>query len=130
MDTKRNKDSKICRKIALLGLFFSRQKRTKTPRKKQNHQTTPKNKKNTFLHVGKQSPIFKFVVFFFKMHSFISAKLCFAENTIEIVFSAEHSFCVSQIVKPPLEAPSQNGTFEGKRAILGFPLCPQKPLFL
>ena len=30
----------------------------------------------------------------------MSAKLYFAENTIKIVFSAEHSFCASQIVNP------------------------------
>ena len=41
-----------------------------------------------------------------------------------MVFSAEHSFCVSQIVKPPFEAPSQNGF---KSAVLGFPLCLLKP---
>ena len=48
---------------------------------------------------------------FLNLHSFISAKLCFAENTIKMVFSAEHSFCVSRIVEPPFEAPSQNGTW-------------------
>ena len=54
------------------------------------------------------------------------AKLCPAENNIKIVFSAEHSLCVSQIVKPPFEGKAQNG----KSAILGFPLRPLKPLFL
>ena len=34
---------------------------------------------------------------FFNLRSPISAKLCLAENTLEIVFSAEHNFCVSQI---------------------------------
>ena len=34
----------------------------------------------------------------------MSAKRCCAESTIKIVFSAEHSFCVSHIVKPSFEA--------------------------
>ena len=44
------------------------------------------------------------------------------------VFSAERSFCVSQIVKTLVKAPSQNTVFQTKSAILGFPLCPLKPL--
>ena len=62
---------------------------------------------------------------FFNLHSFI------AENTIILLFSAEHSFCVSQIVKDLFrEAPSQNVTSATKSAILGFPLCLLKRLFL
>ena len=86
-------------------------KRTKTQRKI--NKTTKKQIKN-FLHVGKQPPIFGKFLFFFNLHSFISAKLCFAENTIKIVFSAEHSFCISQIVRSTFEAPSQNGTLATK----------------
>ena len=53
----------------------------------------PKHRpKTSFLHFGKQPPIFGNFCFFFKLHSFMSAKLCFVENTIKIVFSAEHSF--------------------------------------
>ena len=33
--------------------------------------------------------------------------LCFAGNTIEIMFSAKHNFCVSQIAKAPLRHPFQ-----------------------
>ena len=58
--------------------------------KKQNHQNQ-KNDKN-LLHSGKPPPIFVKCLFFIKLHSLMSAKLCFAENTIKIVFSAEHSF--------------------------------------
>ena len=73
----------------------------KTQEQKHRQQKTkpPKNKKKpyqkkTFLHFGKQ-PLFLVNVlcfFFIKVHSFMSTKLCFAENTIKIVFSAEHSF--------------------------------------
>ena len=63
------------------------------------------------------SSLFLVNVYFFNLHSLISAKLCFAESTTKIVFSEEHSLCVSQIVKPPFEAPSQNGTFATKNAI-------------
>ena len=65
--------------------------------KKHKEKTKPPNNnkhkpKNTFLHVGKDPPIFGKSFLFFKLHSFISAKVCFAENTIKIVFAAEHSF--------------------------------------
>ena len=76
------------------------------------------------------NPQFLVNVLFFSTYTLLFCKAVFAENTIIIVFSAEHSFCVSQIVKPPFEALSQNGTFATKSAILGFPLCLLKPLFL
>ena len=42
----------------------------------------------------------KFMLFC-NLHSFISAKLCFLSLSLSpIVFLAEHSFCVSQIVNP------------------------------
>ena len=99
-----------------------RKTKTKPPPKK-----TDQN--NTFLHFGKQALMFDNCLLC-KLHSFMSAKLCLLNNTIKIVFSAEHSFSVSQLVKPPFEAPSQNGTFATNSAILGFPLCLLKPLFL
>ena len=46
------------------------------------------------------------------------------------MFSAEHSFCVSQTVKTLFEDPSQNTPLQTKSAILGFSVCPLKPLFL
>ena len=59
----------------LLGAFSppKRTKKTKRP---------PPPKKN-LLHVGKQTQIFGKFLLFFNLHSFISAKLCFAENTIK-----------------------------------------------
>ena len=72
----------------LCGPFY----KTQAQNHRGNKTTQKKNRpKNTFLHFGKQPLIFgKFL--FFKLHSFMSAKLCFAENTIKIVLSAEHSF--------------------------------------
>ena len=75
-----------------------------------------------------KTPIFWQISGFFNLHTFISAKLCFAENTIKIVFSAE-SLRASQIAKTPFKAPSQNGTSATKVLFLGFPLCLLKPLF-
>ena len=69
------------------GLLCTKQKHRNTEKpKKQNHQNPKKDQKNTFVHSGKP-PLF---LFFFG--SLMSAKLCFAGNTIKIVFSAEHSF--------------------------------------
>ena len=85
---------------------------------KQN-KTTPKRKwpKNTFLFAFWQTIPFFVNVCFFKVHSFMSAKLCFVENTINIVFSAEHSFlCITDSKTPE----TQNGTFENQKCHFGF----------
>ena len=76
------------------------------------------------------NPLFLVNFCFFQLTLFYFCKaVCVAENTIEIVFSAEHSFCASQIAKPPFEGPSQNGPFETKSAILGFPCACWSPYF-
>ena len=72
---------------------FYQTKHKNTSNKKQNH---PKKKTTKPPIVGK-------LFFFVKFHSFMIAKLCFAENTLRLVLSAGHSFCVSQIVKPRFE---------------------------
>ena len=113
-------------KNCLLGLS-PKTKRTKTKSKKTKHQ---KKQKRKHLFVCWQTTPNFWQFLFFNLDSFISAKLYFAENAIEIVFSAEHSFCVSEIVKTPFEAPSPNGIFVTKSAIWGFPLCLLKPLLL
>ena len=88
---------------SLLGPLYKtqaqkhRQQKNKTTKKQNKHA-----QKNLFAF-WQTTPIFGNFLFFFKLHSFMSTKLCFAENTIKIVFSAEHSFCVSQIVKPLFE---------------------------
>ena len=45
----------------------------------------------------KQNPMF-LVIVFSQLTPFSMQKRCFAESTIKIVFSAEHSFCELQIV--------------------------------
>ena len=79
---------------SLFGPFYKTHDKN-TGNEKQNHQKAKNKKtyqKKTFLHFGKQPHVFGKVLFLFKLHSFMSTKLCFAENTIKIVFSAEHSF--------------------------------------
>ena len=66
------------------------------------------------------NPLFLVNFCSFQLALFYYCKAVFAENIMKIVFSAEHSFCVSQIVKRPFEAPSPNGTFATKSAIFGF----------
>ena len=56
--------------------------------KKQKRKNIPKKDLFAFWQT---TPIFGKSLFLFKLHSFMSTKLCFAENTIKIVFSAEHS---------------------------------------
>ena len=61
----------------------------------------------------------------------MSTKLCFAENTIKIVFSAEHSFLGITDSKAPFRGKTKNGTFATKSAILGFsPVPAETPIFV
>ena len=116
--------------MAFLG-FFSKEK-IKHTKKKQNHQTTTTTKqtKKTPFCMLANTPLFLVTFCFFKLHSFISAKLCFAENTIKIVFSAEHSFQVSQIVKPLSRPLPKMALLQPKVPFWALPLCLLKPLFL
>ena len=60
----------------------------------------------------------------------MSTKLCFAENTIKIVFSAEHSFCASQIVKPLFEG-KPKWHFCNQKCHFGFsPVPAETPIFV
>ena len=108
--------------MAFVGLF-TKHRHKNTGNKKQNHRKAKKKKnipKKTFLHFWQTTTIFgKFLVF--KLHSFMSTKLCFAENTIKIVFSAEHSFCVSQIVKPLFEGKPKIALLQPKVPFWVFP---------
>ena len=114
------KNLQICRKITFLGLLQN--KRTKLRERNKTTRNPSPPKKHLF---ACWQTTLQFLVnsAFFNLRSFISAKLCFSENSIKIVFSAEHSFCLSQIVKPPFEAPSQSGMFATHSAIWGFSPC-------
>ena len=84
---------------SLLGPF----KKTKAQKHGQQKAKPPKTKmtKKHLIAFWQTTPFLVILCFFFKLYSFVSAKLCFAENTIKIVFSAEHSFCVSTDRKTP-----------------------------
>ena len=90
---KKKKNFSNCRKNNLFGPFYfyktqaqkHRGKETKPPKYK-------KQTKKTSFCILASNPLFLVNFCFFKLHSFMSAKLCFAENTIKIVFLAEHSF--------------------------------------
>ena len=85
---------------SLFGPFY-KTKEQKQKKNRQNQQT------NTFLHVGKQPLVL--------VNSFFNLHPLFLQSCVE------HSFCVSQRVKPHLETPSQNGTSAAKSAMVGFP---------
>ena len=76
----------------------------------------------------KNNPLF-FINFLFFQHTvFVFEKLCFAENTIKIVFSGKHSFSETQLSKPTFSTMSKNTFF--KETVSGFGQFPLKPLFL
>ena len=66
----------------------------------------------------KNNPLF-FINFLFFQHTiFVFEKLCFAENTIKIVFSGKHSFSKTQLVKPTFWTMSKNTFFKEKVSFL------------
>ena len=81
-----------------------------------NIKTLQKNKpqKTPFCHVQNQPTIFHKFSFFFQHTGFVFEKLCFAENTIKIVFSGKHSFSKTQLVKPTFSTMSKNTFFKEK----------------
>ena len=103
--------------------FFSKQKHKD---KKQNHHTT-KNKQKTPFCMLANTPLF--LVMFFSSYT-----LYFRKAVLRWKHYKNSAFSRTQLLgitdsKAPFEAPSQNGTFATKSAILGFPLCLLKPLF-
>ena len=71
-----------------VGLLCTKQKHRNTEKPKKTKPPKPKKApKKHLCPFWQTTPIF---CFFFLL-SLMSAKLCFAENTIKIVFSAEHS---------------------------------------
>ena len=79
--------------------------------------------------VLKQNPLLLSNFLFFWTCSRSLQKLFFAENTITIVSSAEHSFCGSQVVNSLLETPIQN-TLSPQKVIFWFSHVPAETLFL
>ena len=80
-----------------------------------------KNKppKNTILPCS-NNPLFFINFLFFSTYSSCFWKLCFAENTIKLVFSGKHSFSKTQLVKPTFSTMSKNTLFQKKVSFLLF----------
>ena len=89
-----------------------------------------KPKKHHFANVQKQPTIFHKFSVFFQHTIFVFEKLCFAENTIKIMFPGKHSFSKTQLVKPSFSTMSKNTFFQKKVSFLFFLQFPLKPLFL
>ena len=78
----------------------------------------------------KNNPLF-FINFLFFQHTvFVFEKLCFAENTIKIVFSGKHSFSETQLVKPTFSTMSKT-PFSKKRCHFWFwAISTETPIFI
>ena len=75
------------------------------------------------------NPQFGEFQFFFYLHSFISAKLCFAENTI--FKAAEHSFVYHTDSKNPFWGPFPKHPFSNQKCHFRFsPYVRRKPYFV
>ena len=111
------------------GLFGTKQNHRNTEKKKPNHQNQKSDEKTTFLHSGKPPPIFVKFLFLSKyILSCLQSCVCW-KHYKNNVFSGTQLLGITDC-KPPFRGKTQNGTFATKSAILGFPLCPLKPLFL
>ena len=90
-----------------------------TPKTNHNNtKTSQKNQKAPFCDVQKQPTIFHTFSVFFQHNFFVFEKLCFAENTIKIVFSVKHSFSKTQLEKPTCSTMSKNTFFKEKVSFL------------
>ena len=76
------------------GLFQTTNKNTDKKNK------TTKNKNRNRRHLSACWQTTPYFWYLFQLTLFYFCKLCFAENTKKTVFSAEHSFSVSEIVSP------------------------------
>ena len=113
------------------GLFWTKQKHRNTENKKKHQNNKKVTKYNTFLHSGKPPPIIVKFLFFIKLHSLMSAKHVLRWKLYKnSVFSRAQLLGITNS-KAPVEAPSQNGTFATKSAILGFtPVPAETPIFI
>ena len=99
--------------LTLLKQCQTYQKQTFLILKPQKNQT-----QKTPFAMLKNNPLF-FINFLFFQHTvFVFEKLCFAENTIKIVFSGKHSFSKTQLVKPTFSPMSKNTFFQKKVSFL------------
>ena len=128
-----NKIDKKPLKLQENSLFGPFLQNTRTKSQATKNRNTKKQKKHTqktpFCILANHHPIFVKFLFFMKVHSFRSTKLCLAENTIKIVFSAEHSFQASQIVKPLLEWKPKMALLQPKVPFWVFPCVRWNPYF-
>ena len=98
----------------LLELCQTHQKQTTITLKTSKKQT----QKTPLCHVQKQPTSFHKFSVFFQHTIFAFEKLCFAENTIKIVFSEKHSFSKTQLVKPTFSPMSKNTFFKENLSFL------------
>ena len=93
-----------------------------TPKSNHNNTKTSKktNPKKKHFAMFKNNPLFFINLLFFQQTIFAFEKLCFAENTIKIVFSVKHSFSKTQLVKPTFSPMSKKTPFSKKRCHFWF----------
>ena len=84
-----------------------------------NIKTWKRKKQKNLFAMFKNNPLFFISFCFFQHAALLLHLLCFGENTITIVFSEEHSFSKTQLVKPTF-SPMSNKTFFKKRCHFWF----------
>ena len=126
---KVEKTSKIAGKLPFRAFFNNTKAQKHRGQKNKTTQNNKKQTKNTILHFGKQPPIsVKFLCFQVTLFHVCKA-VCGWKHYKNSVSSRTQLWGITDS-KARFEAPSQNGTFATKSAILGFPMCLLKSLFL
>ena len=117
------------------SLFWAFLQNTRTKTQATKNKTTKKQKKNIPkkhpFAFWQTTPYFcKIFVFFYQGTFFQVYKAVFCwKHYKNSVFSKTQLSGITDS-KTPCRGKTQNGTFATKSAILGFPMCPLKPLFL
>ena len=78
----------------------------------------------------KNNPLFFMNFLFISTYSFVFEKLCFAENTIKIVFSGKHSFSKTQLVKPTFSTMSKTPFSKKRCHFCFFAISAETPIFI
>ena len=124
-----NKIDKKPLKLQENSLFTKHKTKTQATKNKTTKKQKKTYQKKTFLHFGKQ-PLF-LVNFCFCSSCILSCLqscVCW-KHYKNSVFSRARLLGITDS-KTPFRVKTPNGTFATKSAILGFPLCLLKPLFL
>ena len=115
-------------KTSIFNHFWNNARHTKN--KPFNIKTSKNKPKTPFCHVHKQPTIFHKFSVFFQHTVFVFEKLCFAENTIKIVFFRKTQLFKNTVSKTHFFNHVKNTLFQKKVSFLLFAISAETPIFM